>query len=159
MIEVTVSMVIIGGILLTSMNMVGAVGQTSRSMTDRTTGHLLAEQLMTEILVQAYEDPDEPPGSFGMEDIEAATKDRTYYDDVDDYDRWSSEPPEYQDGTAVDGYPDFTRTVRVYWVQPTDTTLIAGANTGIKRITVTVKHRSLTLAELHALRADTGGIE
>ncbi len=67
MIEVAVSMVIVSVILLTAMNMVGAAGQSTRSMTDRGTGHLLAEQLMAEILAQAYEDPDEPPGSFGTQ--------------------------------------------------------------------------------------------
>ncbi len=156
MVEVAVSMVIVSVILLTAMNMIGAAGQSMRSMTDRGTGHLLAEQLMAEIMAQAYEDPDEPSGSIGTDGLEDVTKDRSYYDDVDDYDRWSSMPPEYKDGTTVPGYTRWRRQVDVDWVEPTDTTLIATGNTGIKRIAVTVSHDNVVVAELRALRTDTG---
>ncbi len=156
MVEVAVSMVIVSVILLTAMNMVGAAGQSTRSMTDRGTGHLLAEQLMAEILTQAYEDPDEPPGSFGKDGFEDATKDRSYFDDVDDYNRWSAMPPEYKDGTTVPGYPQWRRQVDVDWVLPTDTRQIAGGDTGIKRIVVTVTRNAVKVAELSALRANTG---
>jgi len=159
MIEVAVSMVIVSVILLTAMNMVGAAGQSTRSMTDRGTGHLLAEQLMAEIMAQAYEEPDAPPGSFGNEDFEDVTKDRSYYDDADDYDRWSAMPPEYKDGTAVPGYAGWGRQVDVDWVQPTDTRQIAAGNTGIKRIVVTVTRAGVKVAELRALRTDSGGDE
>ena len=159
MIEVAGSMVIVSVILLTAMNMVGAAGQSTRSMTDRGTGHLLAEQLMAEILAQAYQDPDEPPGSFGMEGFEDATKDRSYFDDVDDYDRWSAMPPEYKDGTTIPGYAGWRRQVRVHWVLPTDTRQIAAGNTGVKRILVTVTRNTVKVAELRALRTDTGGNE
>ncbi len=159
MIEVAVSMVIVSVILLTAMNMIGAAGQSMRSMTDRGTGHLLAEQLMAEILTQAYEDPDEPSGSIGTDGFEDVKKDRSYYDDVDDYDRWSSMPPEYKDGTTVPGYPQWRRQVDVDWVLPTDTRQIAVGNTGIKRILVTVTRNAVKVAELRALRADTGGNE
>lgn len=159
MVEVAVSMVIVSVILLTAMNMVGAAGQSTRSMTDRGTGHLLAEQLMAEILTQAYEDPDESPGSFGKDGFEDATKDRFYFDDVDDYDRWSSMPPEYKDGTTVPGYPQWRRQVDIDWVLPTDTRAIAPGDTGIKRILVTVTRNAVKVAELRALRADTGGNE
>lgn len=159
MIEVAVSMVVVSVILLTAMNMVGAAGQSTRSMTDRGTGLLLAEQLMTEILAQAYEDPDEPPGSFGKDGFEDATKDRSYFDDVDDYDRWSAMPPEYKDGTNVPDYAGWGRQVRVHWVLPSDTRQIAADNTGIKRILVTVTRNAVRVAELRALRTDTGGNE
>lgn len=159
MVEVAVSMVIVSVILLTAMNMVGAAGQSTRSITDRGTGHLLAEQLMAEILTQAYEDPDEPPGSIGTDGFEDVTKDRSYYDDVDDYDRWSSMPPEYKDGTTVPGYTRWRRQVDVDWVQPTDTRQIAAGNTGVKRILITVTRNAVKVAELRALRTDTGGNE
>ncbi len=159
MIEVAVSMVIVSVILLTAMNMVGAAGQSTRSMTDRGTGHLLAEQLMAEIMAQAYEEPDAPPGSFGNEDFEDVTKDRSYYDDVDDYDRWSSKPPVYKDGTTVPGYDGWRRKVEVDWVHPTDADLTVDSNTGIKRILVTVTRAGVKVAELQALRTDSGGDE
>lgn len=159
MIEVAVSMIIVSVILLTAMNMIGAAGQSTRSMTDRGTGHLLAEQLMAEILAQAYEDPDEPTAELGTEGFEDVTKDRSYYDDVDDYDRWNAMPPESRDGVTIPGYTVWGRQVRVYWVEPTDTTLIAAGNTGIKRISVTVTRSGVKVAKLSALRADIGGTE
>ncbi len=159
MIEVAVSMIIVSVILLTAMNMVGAAGQATRSMTDRGTGHLLAEHLMTEILAQAYKDPDEPTAELGTEGFEAVTKDRSYYDDVDDYDRWNATPPESQDGATIPGYAGWRRQVDVDWVQPIDTALIAVGDTGLKRIVVTVRRDNIVVAELRALRADMGGAE
>ena len=159
MIEVAVSMIIVSVILLTAMNMVGAAGQSTRSMTDRGTGHLLAEQLMSEILVREYNDPDEPTIELGTESFEGVSKDRSYYDDVDDYDRWNSNPPESKDGATIPDYADWRRQVRVFWVEPTDTTLIATGNTGIKRIAVTVSHDNVVVAELRALRANIGTSE
>ncbi len=159
MIEVAVSMVIVSVILLTAMNTVGAAGQSTRSMRDRGTGHLLAEQLMAEILTQAYEDPDEPPGNIGTDGFEDITRDRSYYDDVDDYDRWSAMPPKHKDGTTVDGYARWRRTVDVDWVQPFDVRQIVDSDTGIKRIRVTVTRDRVLVAEIQALRTDTGDME
>ena len=159
MVEVALSMVIVSVILLTAMNMVGAAGVSKRSMTDRTTGMLLAEQLMAEILEQAYEEPDDPPGSFGMEGFESVTKDRSYFDDVDDYDRWSSSPPESKDGTVIPGYLGWGRRVDVAWVDPIDIGQILLSDTGVKRVRVTVTRNAIKVAELQAIRAQTGYIE
>lgn len=159
MIEVTFSMVLIGGLLLSAMNMVGAAGTTMLSMSDRGTGNLLAEQLMAEILAQAYEDPDELPGSFGMEGFESVTKDRSYFDDVDDYDRWAKSPPQYKDGSSLSYYQNWKRLVTVQWVQPADTSQVAESSSGVKLIQVTVTHDGVIVAQLLATRADLGAAE
>ena len=49
--------------------------------------------------------------------------------------------------------------LEVDWVLPTDAGTIAGGNTGIKRILVTVRRDAVKVAELHALRTDAGGSE
>lgn len=159
MIEVTVSMVLIGGILLSAMNMVGAAATTMLSMSDRATGNLLAEQLMSEILPQDYEDPDEAPGSFGTEGFEDATRDRLYYDDVDDYHGWRASPPETKDGSLLSRYSGWERLVTVKWVEPADVRQIAQSASGAKLIQVTVTHDRVVTAQLLAIRADLGDRE
>lgn len=159
MIEVTVSMILVGGLLLSAMNMVGAAGTTVLSMSDRATGNLLAEQLMSEILRQDYEDPDEAPGSLGTEGFEDATRDRLYYDDVDDYHGWRATPPENKDGSLLSQYSNWERLVTVKWVEPTDVRQIAQTGSGVKLIQVTVTHDRVIAAQLLALRADVGATQ
>jgi hypothetical protein len=145
--------------MLTALNMVGAAGTGLRSITDRATGNLLAEQLMAEILQQDYEDSDAAPGSFGTEGIEGVPRDRSYFDDVDDYDGWSSSPPQSNDGTVVSGYLGWRRRVDVTWVDPIDMGLILQSDTGVKRAVITVSRNAIKIAELQAIRTETGYIE
>lgn len=159
MVEVAFATVIVSVILLTALNMVGATGAGLRSITDRATGNLLAQQLMAEILQQDYEDPDAAPGSFGTEGIEAVTRDRSYFDDVDDYDRWSSSPPKSKDGSVISGYLGWQRRVDVAWVDPIDTGQILLSDTGVKRAVITVTRNAVKVAELQAIRTQTGYIE
>ena len=155
MIEVALSTVIIAVVLLSAMNMVGAAGMSMSSMANRATGTLLAEQLMAEILEQAYEDPSLGPGSFGIEAIEAVTGNRSLYDDVDDYDRWSASPPQNKDGSLIPDRSDWGRSVAVDYVDPTNLTKALGPSSGVKRVTVTVSFNSVLVTSMVAIRADT----
>ena len=155
MVEVALSTVIIGVVLLSAMNMVGAAGTSMSSMANRATGTLLAEQLMAEILEQAYEEPSLDPGSFGTEADEAVTGDRSLYDDVDDYDKWSASPPQDKDGSLIPDRSSWRRSVTVVYVNPTDVTQALGASSGVKRMTVMVSFDNVLVTKLVALRADT----
>lgn len=155
MIEVALSTVIIGVVLLSAMNMVGAAGTSMSSMANRATGTLLAEQLMAEILEQAYEDPSLGPGSFGVEAGEAVAGDRSLYDDVDDYYEWSASPPQNKDGSLITDRSNWRRSVAVDYVNPTDLTQTLESNSGVKRVTVMVSFNSVLVSKMVALRADT----
>ena len=155
MIEVALATVIIAVVLLSAMNMVGAAGTSMSSMANRATGTLLAEQLMAEILEQAYEEPSLGPGSFGTEAVEAVTGDRSLYDDVDDYDEWSASPPQDKDGSLIPDRSDWRRSVAVDYVNPTDLTQTLESNSGVKRVTVMVSFNNVLVTKLVALRADT----
>ena len=159
MVEVAFATVIVSVMLLTALNMVGAAGTGLRSITDRATGNFLAEQLMAEILQQDYEDPEAAMGSFGTEGIEGVTRDRSYFDDVDDYDGWSSSPPESKDGSVISGYSGWRRRVDVTWVDPIDMGLVLQSDTGVKRAVITVTRDAIKVAELQAIRTETGYIE
>lgn len=155
MVEVALATVIIAVVLLSAMNMVGAAGMSMSSMANRATGTLMAEQLMAEILEQAYEEPSLGPGSFGIEAVEAVTGDRSLYDDVDDYDKWSASPPQDKNGSLIPDRSDWRRSVAVDYVNPTDLTQALGASSGVKRVTVMVSFNNILVTNLVAIRADT----
>jgi len=110
----------------------------------------LANQLMIEIQGKLFEDPDFGPGSFGpgIDELE-----RSDYDDVDDYDGWSAGPPEHPDGTAMDGYTGYVRSVVVTNVDDaTLTTSQTDGSTESKRIVVTVTRNGKLRARLTGYR-------
>ena len=153
MVETVVSIMIVGGLLVVSMNVAGAAAVGQHKTGNRGKGMLLAEALMDEILRGDYEDPDQAAGSFGVESIDAGDGSRALWNDVDDYDGWSKSPPEAKTGVVMTNMSGWERTVVVDWVNATNLIGISGTNTGVKRITVTVKLNGLTVAELVAIRA------
>ena len=152
MVEVVVSMVIVAVLLAAALNTVGAVAMSRRTVTDRARAGGLAEDLMAEILDQAYEDPQSAPGTIGLEADEVANGNRALWDDVDDYNGWSASPPQQKAGTIIAGFEEWTRRVSVARVQLVNPTQTAGSDTGVKRITVTVLHGDKEAARLVALR-------
>jgi len=150
LVEVAISIVIVGGVLTASLTTVAHSKMGLLNMGHGARGILLAQQLMTEILQTEYEEPDDTPG-WGRESSESGG-DRAERDDVDDYDGWSSSPPEYKDGTEIPNLDGWERQVTVRWVQPSDLTQTAISDTGIKRITVTVTHDGVPVADLTAIR-------
>ena len=150
MAETLMSVVLVGGLLVVSLRMVGASVIWRQSAADVGIGELLAQDLMTEILIQRYEEPVDAV-TFGRESGESGG-DRSLYDDVDDYDGWSSTPPELRDGTALAHLAGWTRKVRVVFADPDDPNVIVGTDQGVKRIDVTASTNGLTVASLTALR-------
>jgi hypothetical protein len=104
---------------------------------------LLARQMMEEIQSKAYEDPNQTPVLFGLEPGENAP--RINFDDIDDYNDWDENPPQYPDGTILNGenetpnYQDFRRQVIVKNVDDSNYSVIRdNGTTSSKRIRVTV---------------------
>ena len=157
MVEVAFATVIVGIVLVSAMNMVGASGTSVRSTAHRTTGVLLADQLMSEILQQRYAEPDDTP-VFGREAAESGG-DRALYDDVDDYHNWTSEPPEHKNGVQFANRARWRRSVSVQYANPLDFSQASAIDAGLKKITVTVSFNEVVVASLVAIRADTGGAQ
>jgi len=154
MAEATLSVFILGVVLVAALSTVGASGRARQKMADRARGTPLAQDLMTEILQNGYNDPESPAASLGTNPPEHTTGDRSLYDDVDDYDDWSASPPETKDGEPIDGFDDWRRSVEVAWIDPDDLTQVCGSETGVKRITVTVAHHDVPVATLVAIRTN-----
>ena len=109
--------------------------------------------LTHEILQQSYTEPVSTP-AFGAESGEAT---RTAFDDVDDYNGLNETPLTNRDGSAigVPGPATWRRTVSVVWVNPsTLADASPQAETGVKKITVTVLHRGFAAAKLVTIRTN-----
>lgn len=150
LIEAVISVVLVAVMFAAVVQTVGA----SRIVGYKTEGHrrgsFLGRQLLAEILQQAYQDPD-GPAPLGVDTSELAL-DRELFDDVDDYDGWYASPPEDPDGSTEPDQDDWSREVRVVWVNPADVGQGSGVETGAKRIVVTVKHKGMVMSELTAVR-------
>ena len=158
LVEVVMSTLIVGVMLVASLDTVGAVYRTHKLNAARLTGPGLAQELMSEILAMPYEDPEVPGNSIGLDTGESGVN-RQDFDDVDDYDNWSSASAEAKDGTALAGYSGWQRQATVTWGQLTTPLPTVGTDTGLKRITVTVTDPDGVQTSLVALRYQTGLLE
>jgi Tfp pilus assembly protein PilV len=154
LVEVVVATLVVGIMFVAAIGMVGASRKGEFILDERARGALLGEALMGEILEQAYEDPQEPPGGFGVESADVSAGKRALFDDVDDYHNWTASPPQEKSGTAIAWAADYATSVVVQWVKTSDPTQSNAGDTGIKRIVVTVKRSDREVAVLTAWRTD-----
>lgn len=149
-VEAAVAVLLTGVTLAATFAIMAPIAHTRQVGTTRIRGSMLAEDLLAEILAQAYEGPGEGRGSFGLTTAESATGDRSLFNDVDDYAGWAAMPPQRKDGTPMVGLDKWSRTVDVEWIDTAGA--VSGSDTRIKRITVTVQHNSTLVATAVAVR-------
>lgn len=157
LVEVMVSTLLVGVMIVASLESVGAVFTTHRLNADRLTGPNLAMELMTEVLSMPYEDLDTSGTTIGTEAGETAST-RADFDDVDDYDGWDNTGVEAKDGSLKSDFSAWRRQVGVAWVNVA-TGADDTADTGLKRITVTVTSPEGIVSQLAAYRAKDGMVE
>lgn len=151
LIEVSVSTLLVGLIVVGAMRCFSATAQTGQAATDQTLAVLLAEELMEEILQQGYAEPDGAV-EFGIDDGEFADNRQTW-DDVDDYDDWSRCPPADPEGSPLTD-DSWTRAVTVVQVHAEDLSqVVADSNdTGVKLISVKVHRNGRQLVDLRSIQ-------
>ena len=137
LLEVTISSMIVGVMLVAALNAVGAATTGRFRSGERSQAQLLADALMAEILELHYSEPVDQP-TFGPEPGETATATRAAFDDVDDYHGWSSKPPVDEDGTPLGNADNWTRSAVVNYASAANLAVNVGTDTGIKQIAVTV---------------------
>lgn len=152
LVEAVISMVIVAVMLVAALSTVAAARMTQARMADRARAQLLAQALMAEILQAYYVDPDVPSSFLGPGASEAATGNRSLFNDVDDWTGWSACPPQNKDGTEIPDLTGWCRSVVVEWANPADLTKPKLTDSGIKRITVSVTRDGVVLATLVAVR-------
>ena len=151
MVEVVICTVLVGSVLVGAMDLLGNVIRGRTDVSNLAKGRELAQQLMTEILSQAYIDDTLP--TFGPEPGEVLAV-RSAYDDVDDYHSWMSVMPALPDGTPLANTTNWERDVIVEWVDPNDPATVSVTDQGLKRITITVLYDGDVVARLVGLRSD-----
>ncbi|MCG8405338.1 MAG: hypothetical protein MI923_09090 [Phycisphaerales bacterium] len=150
LVEAILSSMVVGLMLVGALEAVRTVHTIRDATLNHAKGQLLAEDLLAEIVKHDYADGD---GSSGMgQDSGEAGTDRREFDDVDDYHNWSPSAPLNVDGTQMDGMDGWTRGVVVEYVNPNDLAQVSANNTGIKRITVTVRYLGEVITVLQTVR-------
>lgn len=157
LVEVVISTLLVGLVLVAAMKTVGAVFKTRNIVVELQVGPALARDLMSEVLQDAFTDPEAPDGPIGTETGESGSN-RDTFDDVDDYNGWNSSSPVNSDGTPLGYGVGWQRQVSVSFVNP-DTMTISGSDTGLKLVTVTVTSPSGSPTVVQALRSRLGSVE
>ncbi len=158
LVEVTISMVVISVMLVAGLRLLGATGQTSRFVEDRTIGRELIEEMLADISAQPYEDPDEAP-VLGLEEAAGlARPDDTWigFDDVDDYDGLVARDGADRHGTALLPREGWAVRVRVAWVDPADPEQTSSTETGLKRVDVRAERDGRPVATASMLAGREG---
>jgi len=153
-VEVLLTSVIISILLVSAVRLFGNIGRSRASAFGRDIAAHLAIEMIEEIRQQSYQDP-QSPGAFGREAGETALM-RSTFDDIDDYDGWSSSPPIDRTGQPYSNYDYLTRSVAVRYVQADDFTQeTEDEDEGFKEVTITVSHAENILAQQIYVIADT----
>src|SRR4051794_29834325 len=153
LIEVVASTMIVSLMAVAALNALAAATKSSNSIGNRAVAAGLADELMSEIVMQPYSDPDGSP-VLGRESGESASP-RSAFDDVDDYDGWNASPPQYRDGTVIPDRTNWRQRVSVTYVVPTNPTQSTSSDQGAKLIRVRIDYQGVTLADQYAIRTDT----
>jgi prepilin-type N-terminal cleavage/methylation domain-containing protein len=153
LIEVIASTMIVGLMAVATLNGLASATRSANSIGNRAVAAGLADELMSEIVMQSYSDPD-GAAVFGRETGESASP-RSQFDDVDDYNGWNASPPQYRDGTAIPDRTNWRQRVTVMRVNPANPTVTSVTDQGAKQIRVTIEFQNVTMAEQIAIRADT----
>ncbi|MBL8764523.1 MAG: hypothetical protein JNM07_09680 [Phycisphaerae bacterium] len=150
LVEAAISVVLVGGVVVASLGGISAALRSARAASDRARASQLAGDLMTEILSCPVDDPLLPSG---VTDAPPTTVDRRSCNDIDDYAALADTPPKDRDGTPISGYTSWSRRVTVQWVLAATPETPSNADTGLRRITVTVWRNGTELARLVGLRS------
>ncbi len=151
MMETAIGSLLVGGVLASTLNLVGPTVQSTQRAGDRLTAAVLATDMLDEICALPFVDPQHDNGNIGPNPGEAGGT-RDLFDDVDDYHGWTS-APQTRAGDALEGVSGgWEVRVSVHHVVASNPGANSLTQTGVKRITVRVSRNGVVLAERQALR-------
>jgi Tfp pilus assembly protein PilV len=150
LVEVVMSSLIVGGMLLAALNTVTAAKKAEQDNLDRVKGAHLAQGLIAEILSLEYAEPDGGT-TLGKDSGETV---RNTFDDVDDYSGWTESPPANINGVTLVGMTGWSTSVVVNWATA-DTYAAGTSRSGAKKITVSVRRNGRLVLTTDAIRTDT----
>ena len=159
LVEVSISTLIVGMLMVASLQSVANIGRTWTATNQLVDGQGLAQELIREILAQGYSDPTDPNATtWGLESGETT---RATFDDLDDYSGWTESPVKDAAGTALAGYTGWTRSVLVQLLNKNDYSVLSAgsADQGLRAITVTVTSPSGKTTITKVYRSNVGGTQ
>ncbi len=149
-VELAVSVVIVGVLMLASLNSIAASRRSHYAESARAMGGVLANNLLAEISKLPLREPTCDCG-FGPEAGEVGS-DRRLFDDIDDYDNLVDSPPKRRLGTVLDGFDGWSRSVTIQYVPTNDWIATSSSFSGVYRIVISIKQGSATICNLVAYR-------
>lgn len=150
MMESAIGTLLVGGVLASTLHIVGPTVRVTANAGDRLLATALADDLLDEIASRPYADPTTESSTIGFEPDEDY-KVRKDFDDVDDFHGWTGSG-EDDNGDTLGLGPGWQRSVSVGFALATNPSAAALAPTGVKRVTVTVRRGGVLLAERSILR-------
>ena len=157
LVEVIVSTLLVGTIVIGSLSMLGASVRSHSYSSDLATGPMLAESMLTEVMSMPYYDVDGVSGATTAEN-DLTGPGRTGFDDIDDYDNWAPTDVQDRQGNVLSQYAGWTRTVDTNWaLQSSGNSWFA--DTGLMRITVTVTSPDGKVTTRRGYRSRDGALE
>jgi len=177
LVESVGAIVITGGMLVASLNLLAGAVQARYARAKMGLAEHLAIDLLWEAVTSSYREPDVavdqtvtnldggvveiiPPISeqitvFGTEANEADGT-RRNFDDIDDYNGWTSTPPQTKNGTTIPGFEGWTRSVNVIHANLSNPDNPDGSETGLVRIYAWVTDPNGREYHAVALRSSAG---
>lgn len=157
LLEVTISTLLVGILLIGSMNTTGTLIQRHGVRAQNDVKLALAHDLLSEVQQAAFEDPEGGTG-FGV-DWGESSGERSDFDDVDDYHNWNENIIQDRSGQTLSGYAGYSRSIVVEPVRLDDSSVVSSSSTDLKRITVSVKGPDGAIQTMVALRSRFGPID
>jgi len=151
LVEAVICSVVVGVMLVAALGTIGAAATANRVGASQNRANALASMLMSEILQQPYQQPGATNPPLGLDGSEN-NGDRSTWNDVDDYNGFSSSTPRYPDKSRVPNYDNWQWQANVAWVDPQDPGSTVSSDMGLKRVTVTVTDLQGRKTTLVALR-------
>lgn len=151
LLEVTLSTLLVGILLVGSMNTTGSLIRKHGIRAQDDVKLALAHDLLSEIQQAAFEDPEGGTG-FGVDWGEVSSQ-RSTFDDIDDYDNWSENPIQDRSGEPLAGYSAYRRSAVVETVRLDNPTVVSASSTDLKRVTVSVTGPDGVTQTMVALRS------
>lgn len=157
LLEVTVSTLIVGCLMVASLQSVGNMSRTTVTTNQVHDGQSLAQDLLREILAQSYSDPADATATTWK--AESGETNRAAFDDIDDYDDWSESPVTDAAGNALAGYSGWSRTVIVRKLNTSDFSARSdtSTDTGLRSVIVTATSPAGKTTTLSVYRHSDGG--
>jgi type II secretory pathway pseudopilin PulG len=153
--ETVVATLIIGFVLVSTLQIVAPISRSGSHHANRLVASNLANELAEEIGTKLFTEPDEDvPDTLGTDTGERPAV-RADFDDIDDYQSWSSSPPINSLNESYTNLSGWTRSVKIAHVLVADPTTESPTNTGLKKITITVSKGSTQLAQVNLLQSQS----